>query len=114
MKKILTMAIVSMILIVNCIPVSANNLTYTHGNDNSSKKCFAQTSQTGTDSIGALITWQLSGTNQVVYGSVANSTGYSARSSSKALKGKSGKSYGYFYHNGSEVHRSTSWYSFSF
>ena len=115
MKKLLSAIIMlAVVMAVNAAPLSANSLTFHHGNNNTSKKCYAQTEQTASDSIGALITWQLTNDNTVYYGSTVNSTGATATSYSKKLKGKSGKSYGYYYHNGNQVWKSTAWYSFSF
>lgn len=120
MRKLLSKRIISAMAIVFMLafcsaPVSAaNKLTFAHGNDNTAKKCLAKTSQTGSDSIGALITWQLTNKNEVHYAKQTNSSGASTTCYSSKLKGKSGQSYGYFYRNGEQVHKSTAWYSFSF
>ncbi len=114
MKKFLATLITVGTLFAATVPVSANSLTFYHGNDTSAKKCYAKTTQTGADNIGAMITWQLSTSNTVYYGSYETSTGYSVTSLSSKLKGKSGSSYGYYYDNGSQVHQSTAWFAFSF
>lgn len=114
MKKIYSLLLSIVMIATMVCPVSASsNVTFHHGNNNSTKKCYAQTTQTGTDSIGALITWQVSTSNTVVYGTRSDGNGYSVTSYSSSLRGKSGKSYGYFYHNGNE-YTCSGWYSFSF
>lgn len=114
MKKFYSLALSFILLMTMVCPVSASStVTFHHGNNNSTKKCYAQTTQTGTDSIGALITWQVSTSNTIVYGTRADGSGYSVTSNSVSLRGKSGKSFGYFYHNGNE-YTSTGWYNFSF
>lgn len=94
---------------------AANTYTFVHGNNTSTYKCFAETQQTGASStLGAQITWQVNGSNSVIYGPMSTGTGASVRSSSVALKGKKGKSYGYYYINGTKKHESTAWMDFSF
>lgn len=114
MKKILALVMVIVALASMSVSVSANTLTFSHGNNNTSKKCFAQTEQTGNDSIGAKIKWQLSGSNATHWGPQETGDGQHVTSYSDYLGGYSGQSYGYFYHNGTKVWESTAWYSFSF
>lgn len=95
--------------------VSAATYTFSHGNDTSAYKCYAKTSQDSTSStLGAQITWQINGSNAVEYGPLATGTGATVTSPSIKLKGKSGKSYGYYYVNGALKHTSTKWMNFSF
>lgn len=46
--------------------------------------------------------------------SLVSSTGSSAKSRSKWLWGKEGKSFGYYYVNGVQRHKSTAWMDFDF
>lgn len=94
------------------IPAYANDITYIHGNE--TYRCFAETTQTGDATIGAKITWQLSNSNTVASGDTVTSSGPSARSRSKLLIGKTGKSFGYYYVNGKQTHKSTAWMNFDF
>lgn len=64
--------------------------------------------------LGAQITWQVSGSNTVYYASRASGTGASVTSKSKNLKGKKGKSFGYYYVDGKLKHESTAWMNFKF
>lgn len=116
MKKFYAAVLAMSILLAMGSSVSANTITYLHGNNNSTKTCYAKVTQTDTDLIGAQITWQLSTSNTVYYGPFNTGTGYNVTSSSSNLNGKSGKSYGYFYHNNTNKpsHRSTDWFSFNF
>ncbi|MCH4031258.1 MAG: hypothetical protein LKG56_07020 [Lachnospiraceae bacterium] len=114
MKRIIAGLLTTATIMASCISVSANELVFYHGNDDSAKKCFAATTQTEDENIGARITWQLSDENTVEYGPYNTSNGYQVTSYSRRLAGKSGWSYGYYYNNGTIVHRSTEWYGFNF
>lgn len=112
-KKLVTLFLLVVMIFSISIPTyAANTFTFTHGNE--SNRCFAETSQTGDASIGAQISWQLNGKNTVVYGDKVSSYGATAKSRSKWLWGKEGKSFGYYYVNGSLAHRSTAWMNFDF
>jgi hypothetical protein len=56
----------------------------------------------------------ISGSNTVYYASRASGTGASVTSKSKNLKGKKGKSFGYYYVDGKLKHESTAWMNFKF
>ena len=94
---------------------AATTYVYHHGNDYSTNTCYASTTASAPASIGAKITWQLSGSNTVSNGPyVSNSGAYSITSSSYSLDGLSGKSYGYFYIGGVQTGQSTAWMDFTF
>ena len=81
----------------------------------SCKYCYAETKQQKANhTLGAQITWQVSGSNTVYYASRASGTGASVTSKSKNLKGKKGKSFGYYYVDGKLKHESTAWMNFKF
>lgn len=67
--------------------------------------------QKANHTLGAQITWQVSGSNTVYYASRASGTGASVTSKSKNLKGKS---FGYYYVDGKLKHESTAWMNFKF
>ena len=99
MKKLITsMTLIlglSMTMLTN---VAADTITFVHGNNGTSKYCYAETKQQKANhTLGAQITWQVSGSNTVYYASRASGTGASVTSKSKNLKGKKGKSFGYYY-----------------
>ncbi len=118
-KRFLAVCFVLTCLVSLAISASASSIPSGvqcyHGNDNSAYKCYAKTTQSSnTYTIGAQITWQLSGSSEVVYGNRVNSIGSTATSSSKSLRGHSGQSFGYYYVNSDQVHKSTAWMDFSF
>lgn len=124
MKVKLTKRLLAVCLILACVvslavSVSAagipSGVDCWHGNDYSTKQCYAETLQDSNNyTIGALITWQLAGSADVEWGTQKSSSGPSVRSSSPSLRGKSGQSFGYFYVNNQQVHKSTAWMDFSF
>lgn len=116
MKMIKHLTIVSLVVaMAMSLAIPASAVTYSHGNDYSACRCYAKTSQTGVDySIGAKITWQLSGQSTVIDGELVTSDGAVAESRSNWLWGKTGKSFGYYYLDGQRTHESTKWMDFSF
>lgn len=113
-KKLIALFMLVIMAISTSVPAyAANKITYIHGNE--SNRCYAETTQTSDEAtIGAKITWQLSGEDTIVNGSLVSSTGSSAKSRSKWLWGKEGKSFGYYYVNGVQRHKSTAWMDFDF
>lgn len=116
MKKLITsMTLIlglSMTMLTN---VAADTITFVHGNNGTSKYCYAETKQQKANhTLGAQITWQVSGSNTVYYASRASGTGASVTSKYKNLKGKKGKSFGYYYVDGKLKHESTAWMNFKF
>lgn len=116
MKKLITsMTLIlglSMTMLTN---VAADTITFVHGNNGTSKYCYAETKQQKANhTLGAQITWQVSGSNTVYYASRASGTGASVTSKSKNLKGKKGKSFGYYYVDGKLKYESTAWMNFKF
>lgn len=112
-KKLVALFMLVIMAISTSVPAyAANTITYIHGNE--SNRCYAETTQTSDDTIGAKITWQLTGENTVAQGDKVTSTGASAKSRSKWLWGKEGKSFGYYYVNGVQKHKSTAWMDFDF
>ena len=116
MKKLITsMTLIlglSMTMLTN---VAADTITFVHGNNGTSKYCYAETKQQKANhTLGAQITWQVSGSNTVYYASRASGTGASVTSKSKNLKGKKGKYFGYYYVDGKLKHESTAWMNFKF
>lgn len=96
---------------------SAADVWFAHGNSNEDHKCFATTTQSGsTRLLGAQITWQLSGKDEIKYGPLVTTTGYQARSNSDWLWLRSGQSYGYYYVDTTDetAHESTAWMPFDF
>ena len=58
--------------------VAADTITFVHGNNGTSKYCYAETKQQKANhTLGAQITWQVSGSNTVYYASRASGTGAS-------------------------------------
>lgn len=116
MKKIFATILAMSVILAMGSSVSANRVIYHHGNNNSTKTCYAKVSQTGSDTIGAQITWQLSTSNTVYHGKKSTGSGYQVISSSSRLRGKSGKSYGYYYYNNMNVpsYHSSNWFAFNF
>ncbi len=116
MKKIFATILSISVILAMGSSVSANRIIYHHGNNNSTKTCYAKVSQTGTDLIGAKITWQLSTSNTVHHGKLQTGSGYQVISSSSRLRGKSGKSYGFYYHNdmSNPSYHSSNWFAFNF
>lgn len=97
------------------MPASASSYYFTHGNNYSKCKCYAQTTQSSDDyTIGAQITWQLSNSNKITYAGINANKTSSVTSYSNWLWGKKGKSFGYYYINGKQKHKSTAWMSFDF
>lgn len=113
-KKLVALFMLVIMTISTSVPAyAASSINFIHGNE--SNRCFAETTQTEDDyEIGAKITWQLTGENTVVHGEKVTSTGASAKSRSKWLWGKEGKSFGYYYVDGTQVHKSTAWMDFDF
>lgn len=118
-KRIFAVCLVLVCVVSLAISASAasipSGVDCWHGNDYDAKKCYAETLQdSNTYTIGAQISWQVTGSSDVVWGKRESSTGHTVRSSSSSLRGKSGQSFGYYYVNSQEVHKSTAWMNFSF
>lgn len=113
-KKLVALFLFVVMAISTAIPTyAASTITYVHGNE--SNRCYAETRQSSDEfEIGAKITWQLTGENTVVHGDKVTSDGASAKSISKWLWGKEGKSFGYYFVNGVQKHKSTAWMDFDF
>lgn len=112
-KKILAMFALVIVLSASATIPTYAGFNCIHGNE--SNRCFAEITQDGVGyTISAKITWQLKGEDTVVHGSLVSSEGYSAKSRSKWLYGKEGKSFGYYYVNGKKIHESTAWMKFDF
>lgn len=108
------LCIVLLVCTASASSIPAGVVCY-HGNNNSTSKCYAQTKQSSNNyTIGAQITWQLSGSSDLVYGPRENSLGAKVTSSSRSLRGRSGQSFGYYYANNKLIHESTAWMDFSF
>lgn len=113
-NKVLLVMLLCATMIIATMSSASAAIVYHHGNESGSR-CFAKTTQTSsTRAIGAKITWQISGSSVVKSGDQVTSTGAEALSRSSWLWRKSGKSFGYYYIDGIEAHRSTAWLSFDF
>ena len=117
MKKITKSLVASFLCMIMMLSVSmpayaANNVTFIHGNE--TYRCFSKITQTSNQTIGTKITWQLNNSNTVASGDRVDTSGPSAKSRSKLLVGKKGKSFGYYYVDGKQKHKSTAWMNFDF
>lgn len=111
-KKLVATALVAVMVLTTMALSASAGIVYWHGNEGS--RCYAKTTQdTTTELIGAKITWQV-GSGDVKEGTPSHTTGAEAKSISSWLKFRSGKSFGYYYINNRETHRSTAWMPFNF
>ena len=116
--RVFIMSLALALVVVSTMFVSASipsGVSCYHGNNNSLKKCYARIEQSGsTYTIGAQITWQYSGSSSVNYGPRVDTSGAEITSYSDSLRGKTGKSYGYYYANNIKIHQSSAWMGFSY
>ena len=118
-KRIFALCLVLVCIASLAITVSAssipNGVHCYHGNDDANYKCYARITQSSDDyTIGAQITWQLSGSASVYRVDPVTTRGKEAYCPSYGLAGYKGQSFGYYTVDGVQVHKSTAWMDFSF
>lgn len=84
------------------------NLTFTHGHDNHYNTAFAITDASSPSNIGAKVNLYYSdGKSGDYYGPVVTANSVSVRAESPRQHYRTGSSFCYYYHDGSQVHQST-------
>ncbi len=114
-KRMVALTLSMTMLLISNIQGSAK-IVYRHGNDGNARQAYAITEADSPANIGAMITYQVSGTTNII--NQPKQYGFLLRAESRtpALRGKSGWSYGYYYYNNPETpsHESTKRMTFNF